>query len=244
MGECCGGLSTCQRLLWSDSADEPELALRKGLATRCTRRDRVIISRLLHLLPVETSIALVISYLLGSVDTGVIVPRLLGVNIYEHGSGNPGASNVMRTMGKKAGAAVMVGDAVKGVLAALVGVWLVSSTIGFWCALAAVVGHVFPIWHRFKGGRGVATALGAVLVLEPWFGLILVIGWGGTVALTKTASIASLGAMALYVPGYTLFGWSGWSLLAAGLTAGLVVVRHSGNIRRLISGREQTVEIQ
>ncbi len=206
--------------------------------------DRVIISLLLDLPTVETPITLAIAYLLGSVDTGVIVPRLLGVNIYEHGSGNPGASNVMRTMGKKVGAAVMLGDALKGLLAALIGAWMVGSTIAFWCALAAVVGHVFPLWHRFKGGRGVATAIGAVVFLEPWFGLVLVLGWGGTVAATKTASIASLGAMALYVPGYALFGWRGWPLLAAALTALLVVVRHSGNIKRLIGGKEQTVETQ
>ena len=111
-------------------------------------------------------------------------------------------------------------------------------------ALAAVVGHIFPVWHRFRGGRGVATALGAVLYLEPWFGLILVVGWGTTVVMTKTASIASLGAMVLYVPGYALFGWRGWPLAAAGLTAALVVIRHSGNIRRLLGGSEQTVETQ
>ena len=185
-----------------------------------------------------------IAYLLGSIDFGVIVPRMLGVDIYEHGSGNPGASNVMRTVGKRAGAAVMVADALKGVLAAGVGVWLVSYPIGFWCALAAVVGHVFPIWHRLRGGRGVATAIGAVLFLEPLFGLILAAGWGATVAMTSTASIASLGAMVLYVPGYALFGWRGWPLVAAALTAGLVVARHSGNIRRLLSGREQTVDVQ
>jgi glycerol-3-phosphate acyltransferase PlsY len=192
----------------------------------------------------ETPTALIIAYLLGSIDFGVIVPRLLGVDIYEHGSGNPGASNVMRTLGKKAGAAVMVADALKGLLAAAVGVWLVSYPIGFWCGLVAVIGHVFPIWHRLRGGRGVATAIGAVLFLEPWFGLILAIGWGGTVALTKTASLASLGAMVLYVPGYAVFGWRGWPLVAAAATAGLVIARHSDNIRRLVSGREQTVEAQ
>lgn len=201
-------------------------------------------SRAPKLPAVETPTALVIAYLLGSIDFGVIVPRLLGVDIYEHGSGNPGASNVMRTLGKKAGAAVMVADALKGVLAAAVGVWLVSYPIGFWCGLVAVIGHVFPIWHRLRGGRGVATAIGAVLFLEPWFGLILGIGWGSTVALTKTASLASLGAMVLYVPGYAVFGWRGWPLIAAAATAGLVIARHSGNIRRLVSGHEQTVETQ
>jgi glycerol-3-phosphate acyltransferase PlsY len=193
---------------------------------------------------VETVISLAIAYVLGSIDAGVIVPRMLGVDIYAHGSGNPGASNVMRTLGKKAGAAVMLVDALKGLLAALIGASLVSTTVGFWCALAAVIGHVFPIWHRFRGGRGVATAIGAVLYLAPWFGLILVVGWGTTVALTKTASIASLGAMVAYVPGYLVFGHRGWPLLAAGLTAALVIARHSGNIRRLLGGREQTVETQ
>jgi glycerol-3-phosphate acyltransferase PlsY len=191
---------------------------------------------------VDTVIALVLAYLLGSIDFGVIVPRLLGVDIYAHGSGNPGASNVMRTIGKKAGAAVMVADAGKGAVAAFLGSWLVDDVIGFWCALAAVVGHVFPVWHRLRGGRGVATAIGAVLWLEPWFGLILAIGWGVTVAMTKTASIASLGAMAIYVPGYAIFGWRGSPLLAAALTAALVVIRHAANIRRLLGGREQTVE--
>lgn len=191
-----------------------------------------------------STLAVLIAYLIGSIDFGVIVPRLLGVNIYEHGSGNPGASNVMRTLGKRAGAAVMVADALKGLLAAWVGTAMVGVEIGFWCGLAAVVGHVFPVWHGFRGGRGVATAIGAVLFLEPWFGVILALGWGTTVALTRTASIASLGAMIIYVPGYALFGSRGWPLVAAALTAGLVIVRHSANIRRLIGGREQTVETQ
>jgi len=193
---------------------------------------------------VETALALAVAYLLGSIDAGVIVPRILGVDIYAHGSGNPGASNVMRTMGKKAGAAVMLLDAGKGLAAAWIGTALIDHTVGFWCGLAAVIGHVLPVWHRFHGGRGVATAIGAVLFLEPLFGLILAVGWATTVALTKTASIASLGAMGLYVPGYVLFGWWGWPLLAAGLTAALVIARHSGNIRRLIGGQEQTVETQ
>ena len=169
---------------------------------------------------------------------------MMGVDIYAHGSGNPGASNVMRTLGKKAGAAVMLVDAAKGLLAALIGGLLVGTTVGFWCGFAAVVGHVFPIWHKFRGGRGVATAIGAVGYLAPWFGLVLVLGWGTTVAITKTASIASLGAMVVYVPGYALYGQRGWALVAAGLTAALVVIRHSGNIRRLVSGGEQTVETQ
>ena len=188
-----------------------------------------------------TVVRLAIAYLIGSISTGAMVPRLMGVDIYSHGSGNPGASNVMRTIGKKAGAVVMVLDAMKGLVAALIGAGG-SNVLGFWCALAAVVGHVLPIWFRFRGGRGVATAIGASLFLAPWFGLLLATGWGVTVALTRTASIASLGAMALYVPGYAVYGHRGWALVAAGLTAALVVLRHAANIRRLLGGREQTVE--
>lgn len=191
----------------------------------------------------DTVVRLAIGYLLGSFSTGAIVPRLMGVDIYSHGSGNPGASNVMRTVGKKAGAAVMLADAAKGLFAAMVGA-AAGSDLGFWCALAAVVGHVFPVWLRFRGGRGVATAIGAVIFLAPWFGLILAAGWAVTVAITKTASVASLAAMVLYVPGYALYGHRGWALVAAGLTAALVLVRHTPNIRRLLGGREQTVETQ
>ena len=147
----------------------------------------------------------------------------------------------MRTIGKKAGAVVMLLDAGKGVAAAAIGA-AVSTELGFWCGLAAVVGHVFPLWLRFRGGRGVATAIGAILFLAPWFGLLLAIGWGATVAVTKTASIASLAAMLLYVPGYAIYGYRGWALIAATVTAALVIVRHTANIRRLLGGREQTVE--
>lgn len=190
---------------------------------------------------VQHVIASAAAYLLGSVDFGVIVPRLMGVDIYAEGSGNPGASNVFRTLGKKAGAAVLLGDAAKGALAAGLGVWIVGGEFGFVTAFAAVLGHIFPAWHRFRGGRGVATALGAALFLEPVFGLILMAVWTTIVLVWKTASVASLVSMALYVPGYALFGTRGWSLLWAGLTALLVVLRHLPNIRRLISGSEHRV---
>ena len=114
-------------------------------------------------------------------------------------------------------------------------------TVGFAAAFAAVVGHCFPLWHRFHGGRGVATAVGAVLWLQPMWGLILAVGWGTVVATTKTASIASLVAMVLYVPGYALFGTRGVSLVWAGAAALLVIARHSANIKRILSGSERRV---
>jgi glycerol-3-phosphate acyltransferase PlsY len=190
---------------------------------------------------VDTALALVLAYLIGSIDFGVIVPRMMGKDIYAQGSGNPGTSNVFRTVGKKAAAAVLLGDSVKGLAAAALGAVLVGPVVGFAAGFFAVIGHCFPVWHRFRGGRGVATAIGAVLWLEPIWGLILGVGWAGVVATTKTASIASLVAMVLYVPGYAAFGTRGAALLWAAATALLVIARHHGNIRRIFTGRERRV---
>lgn len=189
----------------------------------------------------QTFFAVLIGYLLGSVDFGAIVPRLMGVDIYEHGSGNPGTSNVFRTLGKRAGAAVMLGDAAKGFAAAAIGSALAGDTVAFAAGFAAVVGHVFPVWLKFRGGRGVATAIGAAIWLEPVFGILLALGWAGIVLVTKTASIASLIAMVLYVPGFAITGHRGWSLIWAGASALLVLARHIPNIRRLFRGSESTV---
>lgn len=188
-----------------------------------------------------TAGVIVAAYLIGSVDFAVIVARRLGIDIYEHGSGNPGTSNVFRTLGKKAAGLVLLGDALKGVLATALGAILINETVGFACALAATLGHVAPIWHRFRGGRGVATAIGGVIWLEPVIGLLLALAWLGVVLATKTASVASLGAMALYVPLYAVAGQTGWHLLLAALTAGLVIWRHKDNIQRILTRRENRV---
>jgi glycerol-3-phosphate acyltransferase PlsY len=198
---------------------------------------------------VDVLIPLVIAYLIGSIDFGVIVSRALGVDIYSTGSGNPGTSNVMRSLGKGPAALVLLGDGAKGAIAAAIGsAWagIVSSTVSievlaFACAFAAVLGHVAPIWHRFRGGRGVATAIGAAIFLAPIFGVLLAVAWLVVTLLFKVASIASLGAMALYVPGIAISGYRGWSLVWAGAIAVLVVVRHVPNIRRLTAGSERSV---
>ncbi len=189
------------------------------------------------------------AYLVGSIDFGVIVPRVLGVDIYAVGSGNPGTSNVMRSLGKGPAALVLLGDGSKGAVAAAIGsAWatIVTDTVSvetlaFACAFAGVLGHVAPIWHRFRGGRGVATAIGAAILLAPAFGVLLAVTWLVVTLVFKVASIASLGAMALYVPGFVLSGYRGWSLVWAAAIAVLVVVRHAPNIRRLAAGSERPV---
>lgn len=196
----------------------------------------------------EVLIALVAAYLIGSIDFGVIVPKILGVDIYEAGSGNPGTSNVLRTMGKGPAALVMVGDALKGTVAAAIGGYLGGAgaawsvdTLAVACSFAAVLGHVFPLWHRFRGGRGVATAIGAVLYLAPVFGVVLGVGWLAMTLIGKTASVASLVAMAVYVPGLAVAGYRGWSLAWAVAIVVLVVARHRSNIVALLRGEERNV---
>ncbi|MBT8214010.1 MAG: glycerol-3-phosphate 1-O-acyltransferase PlsY [Acidimicrobiia bacterium] len=191
--------------------------------------------------PVTVALVLVASYLAGGVDFGVIVPRIMGVDIYSAGSGNPGTSNVFRSLGKGPALLVMVGDAAKGLGAAALGSLVVSDAVGFACVLAAVVGHILPVWHRFKGGRGVATAIGGLAWLAPWPGLIIAAVWLSIVVVLKIASAASLLAMILYVPAAVLQGHRGWALMWAGLTAAVVIVRHSANIRRLLSGAERRI---
>lgn len=186
--------------------------------------------------------AVAAGYLLGSVDFGVIVPRLLGVDIYGTGSGNPGATNVLRTMGRKEAALVLLGDLAKGVAAAALGSWAGGPVIGFAAGLAAVVGHCFPVWHRFRGGKGVAAAGGMVAWLEPWALLVLLGVFAALVALTRKASLGSLIAALGLVPALALFGHRGWSLGLAGAAVALIVVRHVPNIRRLLKGGEHTIE--
>ena len=197
----------------------------------------------------DVLIPLAVAYLVGSIDFGVIVPRVLGVDIYSVGSGNPGTSNVLRSLGKGPAALVLLGDGAKGALAAAIGtVWagtvssfMSAETLAVACAFAAVVGHIAPIWHRFRGGKGVATAIGAAIYLAPIFGLILAVLWLIVTLVFKVASVASLGAMLLYVPGLALSGYRGWALVWAAAIAVLVIVRHIPNIRRLASGSERTV---
>ncbi|GMR02430.1 MAG: glycerol-3-phosphate 1-O-acyltransferase PlsY [Acidimicrobiia bacterium] len=186
-------------------------------------------------------LAVVIAYLVGSVSFGVLVARAQGFDIYTVGSGNPGMSNVMRTLGKRSAALVLVGDAAKGVIAAAVGVSLVDPLFGYVALLAAVVGHAFPVWHRFRGGKGVATTLGGLVFIAPLTGIALAVVWVVFLVVWKTASIGSLTAMVLMVPFLAMTGRRGVELAWAGAIAVFVVARHTSNIRRLLTTSERKV---
>lgn len=188
------------------------------------------------------AVALVLlGYLIGSIDFAVVVSRARGVDIYQVGSGNPGTANVLRTLGRGAAAVVMAGDLAKGLVAAMLGEVLGGTAVGFAAGLAAVVGHCYPLWHRFKGGKGVATAGGMMLWLEPGVALIALVVWVVLVRLTRISSVGSLAGTLVSIPALALFDPPSWAYVWLVGTALLILWRHKDNLRRLARGEERKV---
>jgi len=198
-----------------------------------------------------TSLAFIIlAYLIGSVSFAVVVSRVLGLQDPRgYGSGNPGATNVLRSGNKMAAALTLVGDAAKGWLA----VWLAQS----WsdtasergvalAALAVFLGHLYPLFLRFRGGKGVATALGVLAALQPWLALASALTWLAIAVFFRYSSLAAIVA-AVFAPIYYLFGagvaWRGSAPLgvAIGLMGLLLIYRHRVNLARLVSGTEPRI---
>ena len=191
-------------------------------------------------------LALVGAYIVGSVDFAVVVARSRGVDIHTVGSGNPGTSNVLRTLGRGPAVMVLLGDMMKGVIAAAFG-WVAAGgqpfdqPIAYLAGLCAVVGHAYPVFHRFKGGKGVATGGGVILFTVPVAGLILATTWVIVAKVFKVASVASLVTVFGSLPLAYAFGASGWSLVWLGAILVLIVWRHRPNIQRMIHGSEEKV---
>ena len=186
-------------------------------------------------------VALVVSYLIGTFPTALLVGARRGVDPTKAGSNNPGATNVYRTAGRKAGVIVLLGDIVKGALPAGAG-WLIHGrTLGFACWAAAVLGHVFPATRRFRGGKGVATAGGGAIVLLPIGAAICPAVFIVIVKVLRKASVGSLVMCGLLPVAAAAIGRPGWEVAVTAGVCGLVVIRHAGNIKRLINGEESTV---
>jgi glycerol-3-phosphate acyltransferase PlsY len=188
---------------------------------------------------------LCLAYLLGSVPTGLLVARLLGgADPRTQGSGNLGAANLYRLLGLKAGAFTLLGDIGKGALP--VGLALARlSFLGPWqetavalVGAAAVLGHVFPLYLGFKGGKGVATSFGVVAVLSPWAALNLALVYLIALSQTRIFSISALIGAWLLPVAMGLFADSKAYLLLAGGLSGLILVRHRDNLERFFQGRE------
>lgn len=182
-----------------------------------------------------------VAYLVGTFPSAVIVARANGVDIRAVGSGNPGASNVTRALGWRRGVWVFVLDAAKGALAAGAGLIAAGRPAGYLLGAAAVIGHVFPVWNRFRGGKGVATGGGVFAVLSPFVFGILVCVWFVVSRLTKKASLASIIIIVLLPVGVGIVRQELWEVAATAVLALLVMSRHLGNIKRLVTKREHAI---
>jgi glycerol-3-phosphate acyltransferase PlsY len=188
--------------------------------------------------------ALLAAYLVGSLSFAVIVSRAMGLaDPRSYGSGNPGATNVLRSGSKAAALLTLALDALKGyVPVILVLVWGprfgLSETVAAFAGLAAFIGHLWPVFFRFRGGKGVATAAGALMAVNPWLGLATLLTWLIIAAFFRYASLASLVAAA-FAPFYQALIWGPEpALLAIAVMSLLLVWRHAGNIRKLLAGTE------
>jgi glycerol-3-phosphate acyltransferase PlsY len=185
--------------------------------------------------------ALLLGYLFGSVPFGVLLTRMAGLgDIRAIGSGNIGATNVLRTGSKPLAAASLLGDALKGTAAVYAGAALAGSDGGLVAGFAAFIGHLFPVWLKFRGGKGVATYLGVALGLYwPAF-LVFALSWLGVAAITRYSSLSALLASLTATASFFLFGDARIGMVFVLLTL-LLWVRHAENLRRLISGTETRI---
>jgi len=190
---------------------------------------------------------LVAAYLLGSVPFAVVVSRLFGMaDPRSYGSGNPGATNVLRSGNKLAAALTLVGDAFKGWLAVFLAASLAPSmeaaTLAVPAAgLAAFLGHLFPVFLGFKGGKGVATAAGVLIGANSWLGLATLGVWLGVAFTLRYSSLAALcAALAAPAVAFALGLGTGW-VIAIGVMSALLIWRHKDNIKRLMAGQESRI---
>jgi glycerol-3-phosphate acyltransferase PlsY len=184
---------------------------------------------------------LLLGYALGSLPFGLLLTRAAGLgDIRNIGSGNIGATNVLRTGRKGLAGATLLLDGAKGVAAVLLAVWLGGHQAGLWAGGGAVLGHLFPVWLGFRGGKGVATGLGVLLAIAWPVGVLCCATWLATANLARISSLAALVAFALA----PLFAWAladGGVVKLSLAIAVLVFARHHANIRRLLAGQEPRI---
>ena len=186
-------------------------------------------------------IGLVISYLLGSIPMGLVLTRMAGKgDLRKVGSGNIGATNVMRVGGLKMAGLVWLLDMAKVIAAVFIGKYIAGDVFGAWCGVAAIVGHCYPIWLKFKGGKGISSLFGVLLAVSPMSFAVCGIEW---LLVALSSGISSLGAVVVFclipVLGFAISFQMGWAFLAIGL---LCMWRHRANIGRLIRGNESKIE--
>jgi glycerol-3-phosphate acyltransferase PlsY len=194
-----------------------------------------------------TIVFVIAAYLLGSISFAVITSKLFGLaDPRTYGSGNPGATNVLRSGKKAAAALTLFGDAAKGWLAVFLAIHFSPSNVSYTMlaaavALAVFIGHLFPVFLRFKGGKGVATALGVLLALNVWVGLGGLATWLFMALVFRLSSLAALAAAAATPIYAVLLGLPREWVLASGIMSLLLIWRHKSNIQNLLAGKEAKI---
>lgn len=186
------------------------------------------------------AVLVILGYMIGSIPCSYIVSRMLGhIDIRNHGSGNSGATNVFRTLGKKAGIYAFIGDFLKGLLAAYVGRYFLGTEGSLICSTFAVIGHCYPFTIGFKGGKGVATTIGMIFGVNPLIGLILITIQLLVILLTKYMSLSSIISAAMFPVVVFLMGKPTYYLFYSTFLGLFVIYRHRLNLIRLINGTEK-----
>jgi glycerol-3-phosphate acyltransferase PlsY len=179
------------------------------------------------------------AFLLGSIPFGVVVAKIYGVNLRKVGSGNIGATNVLRAMGKGPAVLTLVGDVLKGSLAVVLGRFFFHSpSLEGIIGLSAIVGHNFSLFLRFRGGKGVATSIGVLLIYSPKVGVLTVILWLMVILITRYSSLAAIVSFGVLPLGIYILDYSQGKLIISILIAFLLIFRHTDNIKRLLQGTE------
>lgn len=179
------------------------------------------------------------AYLIGSIPTGLLLGKAYGIDVRKEGSGNIGATNLYRTVGRKVGIITLIGDCLKGLLpVVIVKASSLPPELAAWVGLAAFCGHVFSVFLKFRGGKGVATALGVFLALAPLAVAIAIALFAGMMFLWRYVSLASISAAAVMPLAVFFLGGDRSLIMVTLIIALIVIVRHHENISRLLSGSE------
>jgi acyl phosphate:glycerol-3-phosphate acyltransferase len=189
-------------------------------------------------------VMLAAAYLLGSIPTGLLLGKICGVDVRKEGSGNIGATNLYRTVGRSIGAMTLAGDCFKGAIPVLlVKHYSLPVEYAAWVGLAAFCGHVFSIFLVFRGGKGVATALGVFLVLSPLAVLFALAVFVGLMLVWRYVSLGSIMAAAVMPLAVALLDGDRTIFLVTLIISAVVIVKHHGNIKRLLVGTENRFKV-
>tara|TARA_B100000676_G_C18058371_1_gene836048 strand:- start:505 stop:1083 length:579 start_codon:yes stop_codon:yes gene_type:complete len=186
-------------------------------------------------------LVITLCYFLGNLPSAHLVSNRRGLDPTQSGSGNPGATNVLRIIGRRAGALVLLADFSKGALSVTAGLIIDGTSLGLVCWVASVLGHIFPVTRRFQGGKGVATGAGGCWVLFPLVGAICSIGFLLIAKISKKASVASISIAILMPLCVGLLNSEINALIFATALSILILVRHRSNLQRLLSGSEHSI---